>query len=57
MKPSAFLSISVWPNHVESEAEDEIKDTGFHLEKKEISGMPSDNEGLETCSFLNFGKA
>jgi ubiquinone/menaquinone biosynthesis C-methylase UbiE len=55
MKPSAFLSISVWPNLVEPEAEDEIKDTGFHLEK-EISGMPTDNKGLETCRFLNFGK-
>ena len=56
MKPSAFLSISVWPNLVDPEAEDEIKDTGFHLEK-EISGMPNDNKGLETCRFLNFGKA
>ena len=56
MKPFAFLSISVWPNLVEPEVEDEIKDTGFHLEKK-IYGMPGDNNGLETCSFLNFGKA
>jgi ubiquinone/menaquinone biosynthesis C-methylase UbiE len=55
MKPSAFLSISVWPNIVEPEAEDEIKDTGFHLEK-EISGMTTDDKGLETCRFLNFRK-
>ena len=55
MKSSAFLSISVWPNLVESEVEDEVKDAGFQLEK-EISGMPTDNKGLETCRFLNFGK-
>jgi ubiquinone/menaquinone biosynthesis C-methylase UbiE len=56
MKLSAFLLISVWPNLVEPEPEDEIKDAGFHLEK-EILGMPTDNKGLETCRFLNFGKA
>ena len=56
MKPSAFLSISVWPNLVEPATEDEIKYTGFHL-KNEISGMLTDNKGLETCRFLNFGKA
>lgn len=55
MKPSAFLSISVWPNLIEPEVEDEIKNTGFYLEK-EISGMPTDNKMLETCRFLNFGK-
>jgi SAM-dependent methyltransferase len=55
MKPSAFLSISVWPNLIEPETEDELKDSGFHFEK-EISGKPTDNEGLETCRFLNYGK-
>jgi ubiquinone/menaquinone biosynthesis C-methylase UbiE len=56
MKPSAFLSISVWPNLVELKAEDERKDAGFHLEK-EISGAFTDsNKRLETCRFLNFGK-
>ena len=55
MKPSAFLSLSVWPDLIEPEVEDEIKDTGFHLEK-EITGMTTDNKGLETCRFLNFGK-
>jgi ubiquinone/menaquinone biosynthesis C-methylase UbiE len=53
MKPSAFLSISAWPNMVEPEAE--IKDTDFRLEK-EISGTPTDNKGLEMCRFLNFRK-
>jgi ubiquinone/menaquinone biosynthesis C-methylase UbiE len=55
MKPSAFLSISVLPNLIEPETEEELKDTGFHLEK-EISRMTIDNKGLETCRFLNFGK-
>jgi len=55
MKPSAFLSISVWPNLVEPEAEDEIKDTDFRLEK-ETFGTPMDNKDLETCRFLNFRK-
>ncbi len=55
MKPSAFLSISVWPNLGEPETEDEIKDAGFHLEK-EVSGTPTDNKGLEMCRFLNFTK-
>ena len=55
MKPSAFLSVSVWPNLVEAEAEKGIKDAGFHLKKK-ISVMPTNNEGPEMCRFLNFGK-
>jgi ubiquinone/menaquinone biosynthesis C-methylase UbiE len=55
MKPSAFLSVSVWPNLIEPEAEDEIKNTDFRLEK-EISGIPTDNNDLETCRFLNFIK-
>jgi ubiquinone/menaquinone biosynthesis C-methylase UbiE len=55
MKPSAFLSISVWPNLIEPKAEDEIKDTGFHMEK-EISGMLTDNKEPEACRFLNFKK-
>jgi hypothetical protein len=48
-------AVSIWPNLIEPEAEDGIKDTGFHLEK-EISGMPTDNEGQKACRFLNFGK-
>lgn len=55
MKPSAFLSISVWPNLIDQKTEDELKDAGFHFEK-EISGKPTDSEGLEACRFLNFRK-
>jgi ubiquinone/menaquinone biosynthesis C-methylase UbiE len=54
MKSSAFLSISVWPNLIGPE-ENEIKDTGFHLEK-EIRGIPLNNKRRETCRFLNFRK-
>ena len=55
MRASAFLAISVWPNLIEPEAEDEIKGTDFRLEK-EIRGTPTNNKALETCRFLNFRK-
>ena len=55
MKPSAFLSISVFSNLGEPGAEDEIKDAGFYLEK-EISGIPINNMELEMCRFLIFRK-
>jgi ubiquinone/menaquinone biosynthesis C-methylase UbiE len=56
MKPSAFLSISVWPNLIEPWIEDEIKNADFRLEK-EISQTPShDNKNFEKRSVLNFRK-
>ena len=55
MKPFAFLSISVWPNLVETETKDEIENANFHLEK-EICETSSDNKGLETCKVLVFRK-
>ena len=56
MKPSAFLSISVWPNLVEAETEDEIENANFRLEK-EACETPTDNKGLETYRALVFRKA
>jgi ubiquinone/menaquinone biosynthesis C-methylase UbiE len=57
MKPSAFLSISVWPNLIEPRTEDEIKNADFRLEK-EIPRTPSnDDRNFEKCSVLNFRKA
>jgi len=56
MKPSAFLSISVWPNLVEKETENEIENADFRLEK-EVCRTPTDNKGLETCRALVFRKA
>jgi ubiquinone/menaquinone biosynthesis C-methylase UbiE len=55
MKTYAFLSITVWPNLGEPEAEDDIKDAGFYLEK-ETSGTPTNNKGLEMCRFVIFRK-
>ena len=57
MKPSAFLSISVWPNLIEPEIEDEIKNADFRLEKEVPETLTDDNKGLETRRILNFGKA
>jgi SAM-dependent methyltransferase len=57
MKPSAFLSISVWPNLIEPRTEDEIKNADFRLEK-EIPRTPSnDDKNFEKRSVLNFRKA
>ena len=56
MKPSAFLSISVWPNLVKTETEDEVENADFRLEK-EVCETPTDNKGIETCIALVFRKA
>jgi len=56
MKPSAFLSISVWPNLIETETEDEIENADFRLEK-EVCETLTDNKGLEACRALVFRKA
>ncbi len=56
MKTSGFLSISVWPNTLEPETDDEIRNADFSLEK-EICETPADDRNLETCRFLNFRKA
>ena len=57
MKPSAFLSISVWPNLIEPETEDEIKNTNFHLEKEVHETLTDDGKVLETRRILSFGKS
>jgi ubiquinone/menaquinone biosynthesis C-methylase UbiE len=56
MKPSAFLSISVWPNLIEPESEDEIKNANFRLEKEVPETLTDGNKDLETRRILNFGK-
>jgi ubiquinone/menaquinone biosynthesis C-methylase UbiE len=56
MKPSAFLSISVWPNLIEPGTADEIKNADFHLEKEVPETLTDDNKDLETRRILNFGK-
>jgi ubiquinone/menaquinone biosynthesis C-methylase UbiE len=57
MRPSAFLSISVWPNLIEPEIEDEIKNADFHLEKEVPETFTDDNKGFETRRILSFGKS
>jgi len=54
MKPSAFMS--VWPKHMESETEDEIKKANFHLEKELSEMLIHDNKNLEKGKILNFRK-
>jgi len=57
MKPSAFLSISVWPSLIEPEIEDEIKNADFRLGKEVPETLTDGNKDLETRRILNFGKA
>jgi len=57
MKLSAFLSISVWPNLIEPETEDEIKNANFRPEKEVCETLTNDSKDLETRSILNFRKA
>ena len=57
MKPSAFLAISVWPNLIEPETEDEIKKANFRLEKETSETLTDDNKDLEVRKILNFKKA
>ena len=57
MKPSAFLSISVWPNLIEPEIEGEIKSANFHLGKEVSETLIYDNKNLETRRILSFRKA
>jgi len=54
MKPTAF--VSVWPKHMESEAEDEIKEANFHLEKEFYEMLIHDDKDLEEGRILNFRK-
>jgi len=54
MKPSAF--ISVWPKHMEAEAEDEIKNVSFRLEKELSETLIHDNKNFEKGEILNFRK-
>jgi len=56
MKPSGFLSISVWPNLIEPESEDEIKNANFRLEKEVPETLTDGNKDLETRIIMNLRK-
>jgi ubiquinone/menaquinone biosynthesis C-methylase UbiE len=48
--------ISVWPKHMESEAEDEIKNANFYLERESSEMLIHDNKDRERGEILNFKK-
>jgi len=54
MKPSAFMS--VWPKHMESEAENEIENAKFRLEKEIVETLIHDKKDLERGKISNFKK-
>jgi len=56
MKPSAFLSISVWPNLIEPGVEDEIENADFRLEEDISQTLSHDGRNLGKRSVLNFRK-
>ena len=56
MKPSAFLSISVWPNLMEPDTENEIRNADFRLEKETSETLIHDDKRLEKRRILNFRK-
>lgn len=56
MKPSAFLSISVWPNLIEPGTEDAIKNADFRLEKEIPQTLSHGDKNLGKRSVLNFRK-
>ena len=54
MKPTAL--VSVWPKHMESETEDEIKNADFRLEMDLSEMLIHDSRHLEKGKVLNFRK-
>ena len=57
MKPSGFLSISVWPNLMEPDTENEIRDADFRLERETSEMLIHDDKNFEKRRILNFRKA
>jgi ubiquinone/menaquinone biosynthesis C-methylase UbiE len=56
MKPSAFLSISVWPDLIEPGTEDEIRNANFHLGKEIPEILTDGNNNIGTRRILSFRK-
>jgi len=54
MKPSAFMS--VWPKHMESETEGEIKSANFHLKEELFETLIHEDRDLEKGKIMNFRK-
>jgi len=51
MKPAVFISISVWPNLIEPQTEDELNDADFVLEKGTPRTPIYDNKNLKNTAF------
>lgn len=56
MKPSAILSLTVWPNSIEPETDEDIKSASFRLEKEVSEMLTIDDKDFETRRVLNFRK-
>jgi ubiquinone/menaquinone biosynthesis C-methylase UbiE len=54
LKPPAF--VSVWPKHMESETEDEVKKANFYLEEAHSETLIHNNKDPENGRILNFRK-
>ena len=54
MKPNAF--VSVWPKHMEAEAEDCIKNANFNLGEELWETLIHNDKNLEKGKILNFRK-
>jgi ubiquinone/menaquinone biosynthesis C-methylase UbiE len=54
MKPTALLLL--WPKHMESEAEDEVKKAAFRLEKELSETLIHDRKTIEKGKILSFRK-
>jgi ubiquinone/menaquinone biosynthesis C-methylase UbiE len=54
LKPDGFLS--VWPKHLEIEAEKEIENAKFYLESKHTEKLIHDDLDVEKGEILNFKK-
>jgi ubiquinone/menaquinone biosynthesis C-methylase UbiE len=48
--------ISVWPKHMESEAEEEIENANFYLHREYSGTLIHDDEDIEKGKVLNFRK-
>ena len=54
MKPSGLLLL--WPKHMECEAEDEVKEAGFHLQSEHVEALIHNNQDIENGKVLHFRK-
>jgi SAM-dependent methyltransferase len=56
MRPSGFLSVSVWLNLIEPEIANEIKNANFYLEKEVPEVLTKGHKEFGTHTFWNYRK-